>query len=61
MTESRDSALTVVGKAIPDASNLLARIVAAGEELAFGESEQAAAILADLETDLATLVGRAAC
>jgi hypothetical protein len=40
--------------------DVLARIVAAREEQALGEYEQAAAILVDLETDLATLVGRAA-
>jgi hypothetical protein len=33
--------------------DMLARIVAVREELALGEYEQAAAILADLEADLA--------
>jgi hypothetical protein len=42
-----------------DGRDVLARVVAAGEELPF-EPDQAAAILADLEADLGALVEGAA-
>ena len=39
-------------------SDVLARIVAASEELALGDYAQVAAILADLEADVAAIVAR---
>jgi hypothetical protein len=41
---------------VADARDALARVVAAREQQALGEHEQAAAILADPEADLAALV-----
>jgi hypothetical protein len=42
----------------PSVRDVLARVVAAREELALGAAEEAAAMLADLEVDLAVLIGR---
>jgi hypothetical protein len=48
------------GLAVGEFRKVLARVVAAHEELAFGTPEKAASILHDLEIDLAGLIGRAA-
>jgi len=50
----------VRGVALAELQKVLGRVVAAREELAVGASEETAAILYDLEIDLAGLIERAA-